>query len=252
LLQSQVNRRSIDSPTISLIFVTAAPAVAQSSPDFLFGRPNGMIGMRTGRLFASANSDLFTDVQEQFTLERKDFNAPAIGIDLDLVVTPRTSIVLGFDFSKSSKNSEYRDFVDNDRAAITQTTSLREVIFSGSVKYALTPRGREVSSRAWIPAAITPYVGAGAGLMRYEFLQYGDFIRFTDFSVLPDTLRSNGWAPSAHTFAGVDVKVLKRLYVSGEARYLWARTELDREVYQGFEPIDLAGFKVTAGIHYLF
>ena len=203
-------------------------------------------------MFASANSDLFADVQSQFTLERKDFNAPAIGIDLDFVVSPRASVLVGFDFSKATKNSEYRDFVDNDRLPITQATSLREMIFSGSVKYALTPRGREVSSRAWIPSAVTPYVGAGAGLMRYQFLQYGDFIDFNDFSVRADTNRSDGWAPTAHLFGGLDVKVLKRLYVSAEGRYLWARTELDTNVYQGFEPIDLAGFKVTGGVHYLF
>ena len=47
---------------------------------------------------------------------------------------------------------------------------------SGSVKFALTPRGREISSRAWIPSAVTPYVGAGGGVLHYQFLQFGDFI----------------------------------------------------------------------------
>ncbi len=236
---------------VGLLLVCATSASAQTSPDFLFGRPRGTVGMRTGWMFASANSDLFTDIQDQFTVERKDFNAPAVGIDMDFAITPRASIVAGFDFSKSSKNSEYRDFVDNDRLPITQTTSLREMNFSGSVKFALTPRGREVSSRAWIPAAVTPYVGAGGGILQYEFLQFGDFISFDDFSVEPDTIRSKGWAPSAHVFAGVDVKAWKRIYVSGEGRYLWSRATLDRS-YIGFDPIDLAGFKLTAGIHYMF
>jgi hypothetical protein len=234
-----------------LCLLSTTAATAQTSPDFLFGRPRGTVGMRTGWTFASANSDLFTDIQEQFTLERKDFNAPAIGVDLDFAVTPRVSIVGGFDFSKASKNSEYREFVDNQRLPITQTTSLREMNFSGSVKVALTPRGREISSRAWIPSAATPYVGAGGGILQYEFLQFGDFIRFDDFSVEPDTIRSEGWAPSAHVFAGVDVKAWKRLYISGEGRYLWSRATLDRS-YIGFDPIDLAGFKLTAGLHYMF
>ena len=59
-------------------------ASAQTSPDFLFGRPRGTVGMRTGWMFASANSDLFTFVQDQLTVERKDFNAPAIGVDRGL------------------------------------------------------------------------------------------------------------------------------------------------------------------------
>jgi hypothetical protein len=158
---------------------------------------------------------------------------------------------VGFDFSKASKNSEYRDFVDDRRLPITQTTSLREMNFTGSLKFSLTPRGREISSRAWIPAAATPYVGAGAGVLRYQFLQHGDFIDVDDFSVFADTFRSEGWAPSAHVFGGVDVKVWKRMYVSGEGRYIWAKATPGRD-FIDFDPIDLAGFKLTAGVHYLF
>ena len=55
----------------------------------------------------------------------------------------------------------------------------------------------------------------------------------------------------AHVFGGVDVKVWKRMYVSGEARYLWANATPGSD-FIDFDPIDLAGFKVTAGVHYLF
>ena len=95
---------------------------------------------------------------------------------------------------------------------------------SGSVKFAITPRGREISSRAWIPAAVTPYVGAGGGMLQYEFLQFGDFIDVdsANSEIFTDTFRSDGWTPSAHVFGGVDVRVYKRLYLSGEGRYLWS------------------------------
>jgi hypothetical protein len=236
---------------VVLAVAAASPATAQPAPDFLFGRPNGMVGVRSGLLFPSAGSDLFTFVQDQLTLERKDFNAPAIGVDVELAMTTRASAVIGFEFSKSSKNSEYRDFVDNQRLPIAQTTSLREMNLSGSVKVALTPRGREISSRAWIPAAVTPSVGAGGGILQYQFLQFGDFVDVEDFSVFPDTFRSSGWTPSAHVFGGVDVKLWRRLYLSGEGRYLWSKAELSRD-FSGFDPIDLAGFKATAGLHYMF
>jgi hypothetical protein len=234
-----------------LILCCAAPASAQSSPDFLFGKPSGTVGIRGGWVFASANSDLFRFVQDQLTVDREDFNAPAIGLDVDFALTPRASVVVGFDFSKASHDSEYRDFVDNRRLPINQTTSLREMNLSGSLKFALTPRGREISSRAWIPAAVTPYVGAGGGVLFSQFLQYGDFIDVEDFSVFADTFRSNGTSPSAHVFGGVDVRVWKRLYVSGEGRYLWSKATLDRD-FSGFDPIDLAGFKLSGGVHYLF
>jgi hypothetical protein len=236
-----------------LLGLCPAPARAQDSPDFLFGKPAGTIGLRTGWVFASANSDLFTFVQDLLTIDRKDFNAPAVGVDVDLVVTPRASVLIGFDYSKASTNSEYRDFVDDRRLPIAQTTSLREMNTSGSVKLALTPRGREISSRAWIPAAVTPYVGAGAGLLHYSFVQYGDFIDVEDpdLSIFTSTLRSGGWAPSAHVFGGVDVKVWKRLYLSGEGRYLWSNAAPDAD-FRSLDSIDLAGFRVTGGFHYMF
>src|SRR5687768_4071573 len=211
------------SPAIALAFalLTVFPALAsgQPSPDFLFGSPRGMIGVRSGWVFASANSDLFTFVQRHLTVDRKDFNAPAIGFDVEVAMAPRISAIAGFDFARTSKNSEYRDFVDNQRLPITQTTRLTETNISGGLKFAVTPRGREVSSRAWIPAAVTPYVGAGAGILKYEFLQFGDFIDVNTVNreIFTDTLRSSGWTPSTHVFGGVDVRVYKRLYLSGEA-----------------------------------
>jgi hypothetical protein len=244
-------------PALTLVFallaLSPARAGAQASPDFLFGSPKGMVGFRSGWVFASANSDLFTFVQRHLTVEREDFNAPAIGVDVEVAVTPRVSVIGGFDFARASKDSEYRDFVDNQRLPITQTTRLTETNLSGSVKVAVTPRGREISSRAFIPAAVTPYVGAGAGMLKYEFLQFGDFIDVdsANSAIFSDTFRSSGWAPSAHLFGGVDVRVYKRLYLSGEGRYLWSSGTPDRD-FIDFDPIDLAGFKATVGVHYMF
>jgi hypothetical protein len=237
----------------SLLIVCPVPSSAQSSPDFLFGSPNGMIGVRGGWMFSSAKSELFDFVQEHLTLDRNDFNAPAIGVDVEATLTPRVSVIGGFDFARASTNSEYRDFVDNQRLPITQTTRLSETNISGSVKFAITPRGREISSRAWIPASVTPYVGAGAGMLRYEFLQFGDFIDVDSFNsaIFTDTFRSSGWNPSAHLFGGVDVRVYKRLYLSGEGRYLWSNATPDRD-FIDFDAIDLAGFRLTAGVHYMF
>ena len=237
----------------ALLALQPARASAQSSPDFLFGSPKGMVGVRSGWVFASAKSDLFTFVQRHLTVDRKDFNAPAIGVDVEVAMAPRLSAIGGFDFARTSKDSEYRDFVDNQRLPITQTTTLSEMNLSGSLKFAITPRGREISSRAFIPAAVTPYVGAGGGMLRYQFLQFGDFIDVdsANSDIFADTFRTAGWTPSAHVFGGVDVRVYKRLYLSGEGRYLWSSATPDRD-FIDFDPIDLAGFKATAGVHYMF
>jgi hypothetical protein len=226
-------------------------AGAQEAPDFLFSQPRVGVGGRVGWLFARAESDVFDFVTEQLTIDRSDFDAPTFGADVDVALTRRASLVFAFDLSSASHRSEYRDFVDNERLPINQTTRLRELNLSAGFKMALTPRGREIGSRAWIPAAVTPYVGAGAGALHYEFEQKGDFVDFVDFSVFPDTFRSNGWAPSAHAFGGVDVRAWKRLYVTAEARYLWSKADLEDD-FLGFEPIDLSGAAISGGIRYMF
>jgi hypothetical protein len=234
--------------TLLLAFPGAASAQA---PDFLFGRPPGGLVLRTGWLKARAGSDLYDFVEKQLTVERRDFDGPSIGVDFDFAIAPRTMAVAGFDFNGMSVVSEYRGLVDNNRLPIKQTTSMKELNLSGGIKFDLTPRGRAISPHAWIPSLVTPYVGAGAGVMKYVFTQNGDFVDFLDQSVFPHTFESKGWAPSAQVFGGVDVKVLRRLYLNGEGRYLWSHASLDAD-FSGFKPIDLAGFRMTAGVRYLF
>ena len=235
---------------VVLLSALAMPARAQS-PDFLFGKPKAAVAVRSGWFFARAGSDLYTFVQDQLTVDRKDFNAPAIIFEVDVPVKNQLSAVAGFEFNGSSTNSEYRHLVDNNRLPITQTTEFRELNLSYGIRFALTPPGREISPHAWIPAAVTPYVGAAGGAMWYKFHQAGDFVDFIDSSVFPKTYDSRGWAPSVHVFGGVDIKVLRRLYVNAEARFLWSRATLD-SAFTGFDPIDLTGTKVTGGIRYLF
>ena len=241
----------------SLFGAGVAGAQPQGDPDFLFERPRGSVGVRGGWLFERAGSEtsdknLFTFVQKQLTVEPDDFDAPTLAFDLGVAVGPQTEAVFGVEFGSATIRSEYRDFVDNDRLPITQATRLRQANLSGSLKLALTPRGQEIGSIAWVPNAITPYVGAGAGALWYEFHQTGDFVDFLDdLSVFSETFRSRGWAPSALVFAGVDVKIARRLFLTGEGRYLWSQAELGPD-FSGFEPIDLTGFKLTAGINYLF
>lgn len=233
------------------LLLTIPGASRAQTPDFLFGQPHGAVGVRTGWLIARAGSDIYTFVQNQLTVNKTDFNAPAIGLDLDFAIAPRMTAVAGFDFNGSSTSSEYRNLVDNQRLPINQTTTLRQQNISGGLKFALTSRGRDISQHAWIPSAVTPFVGASGGLMHYNFAQHGDFVDFLDYSVFTHTFQSSGWAPSTHVFGGVDLKASRRIYFSAEARYLWSHASLGRD-FSGFDPIDLAGFRMTGGVRYMF
>ncbi len=224
---------------------------AAGSPDFLLQRPYGSIGVRSGWIFARAGSDLFDFVEDQLTVDKGDFNAPAMAVDVAFAVTPRIEAVAGFEFSRASMGSEYRAYVDNNGLPINQQTELREINLSGSVRFPLLPRGREVSRFAWVPERIAPYVGGGGGVLWYQFEQSGDFVDFVDLSVFTDVFRSTGWTPSAHVFGGADIQLYKRLYFSIEGRYLWAAGELGAD-FIDFDPIDLAGFRLAGGINVLF
>jgi hypothetical protein len=244
-------------PTLGFLLLASlagsgvARAQPQGDPDFLFGPPGRSVAVRGGWLFERANSDLFDFVREELTLEPNDFDALTLAFDLGVALGSRTEAVFGFEVGGKTVQSEYRDFVDSDGLPITQATRLRRANLSGSLKLALTPRGQEIGRVAWVPSAVIPYVGAGAGALWYEFDQTGDFVDFLDLSVFSDTFRSSGWAPSAHVFGGVDIKIARQLFFTVEGRYLWSQAELDPD-FSSFEPIDLAGFRLTAGINYLF
>ena len=243
-----------------LVFVAALlPAIgsAQSpppprpAPDFLFGRPDASIGLRGSWIIARGGSDWYDFVTRHLTLEDGDFNAPAIGVDVAVALTPRLDIVGAFDFGRSATDSEYRDFVDNLRQPIEQRTVIRELNLSAGVKVALVERGREVGQFAWVPRRIVPYVGAGGGMMWFEMSQSGDFVDFVDRSIFTDRFQSRGWTPSAHVFGGVDVRVLRRLFLTLDARYLWASGDLGSD-WIDFEPIDLTGLRLGAGFSIVF
>jgi hypothetical protein len=241
---------------LGALLVTAAPAAAQPSvrlpsPDFLFGTPQGSAGLRGGWVFARGGSDWYDFVTDTLTLERKNFNRPAVGVDLGVAVARRLEVVFSLDFGRSATDSEYRDFVDNRRLPIQQTTSLQQTNLSGGVKFYLLDRGREVGQVAWIPRSVVPYVGAGAGALFWEMMQTGDFVDFADNHVFLDTFLSKGVAPSGHIFGGVDLKVWKRIYLTLDARYLWAAGDLGRD-WVDFEPIDLTGTRVAAGLNFVF
>jgi hypothetical protein len=232
---------------------TSSPprAAQREAPDFLFGRPVGSFSIRGSRLFARAGSDWYDFVSDQLTLRKKDFNSPAFAADVAIAVTPRLDAVGGVEFSQASRGSEYRHMVDNNRLPIEQTTRLRQANVTAGIRLALTERGRQVSSLVWVPRTVTPYVAAGGGMMHFDLQQSGDFVDFVDLSVFTDVFRSKGWAPTAHAGAGVDVKLTRRIYATVDGRYLWAAGDLGRD-WIDFDKIDLAGFRMSAGVNLLF
>jgi hypothetical protein len=214
---------------------------------FLFRAPAGEVSFRGGFDRATAGSDIFSFTVNELTLNRHDFSALTFATDVDKVLTPRFDVRFSFSVSKSTTPSEFRDFVDNNRQPIQQTTEYMRVPLTASLKAYLANPGRSVGHFAWIPSRYAPYVGAGGGAMWYRFQQAGDFIDFATTKVFTDAFVSEGWTPTLQAFAGTDVSLTPRFAVTAEGRYQWARSRLSTDFSQ-FQPIDLSGFALTAGV----
>jgi hypothetical protein len=224
-------------------------AAAQGSGDgFLFKPPVGTFGVRGGFAHASANSDIFTDATDFLTLDRGDFSGLGFGVDLAFRLSSRFDLAFGASYATAEHGSEFRDWTDQDDLPIEQTTAFRRMPLGATLKAYLTPRGRSIGSFAWIPARVAPYVGVGGGAMWYRFRQEGDFVDFEDLGVFTDRIEDSGWAPMGHAVAGLDYSLGPRFLLTGETRYTYAKAEMDRTQFEGFDKIDLSGFSATIGV----
>jgi len=238
---------------------SAASSTQSSSsappPDFMLGRPRGSVGIRGSLFVASAKSDIYDFITEQLLLEKSDFNTGTFGAEMNFSLTPRLDLTAGLDLNKVNRPTEDRDeeerLPNGTRVPIQSVTQLEQTNFFASVKYSLIPRGRRVSRLAWIPATFVPYIGAGGGYGQYLLRQNGDFADFVDHHIFSDTFRSEGWAPTFHVLGGTDIRVSRRLLLSLEGKYSWSKADLSQD-FIDFEPIDLGGFRVGAGIHFAF
>ena len=228
-----------------------AQSAVQTDPDFLFGQPRGFIGVRAGLFVPTTGGDLYQFATEMLTISKSELKAPAFALDIGWNIKPQIDVVFGFGVSKSTASSEYIDFVDLDNLPIEQETNLTVVPFNSSLKLYLVPRGRKVSRYAFVPNKISPYVGGGGGLIWYRFEQVGDFVDFDNFDIFSSLFLSDGWGLQAHAFAGVDIRIARKVWIGIEGRYLWAGAGVGGD-FEGFDSIDLGGLKLTGIINYIF
>ena len=228
-------------------WATPQVALAQGGPGFLFTRPSVTFSVRAGYDVPRASSEIFNFVVDSLTVKKSDFNSPAIAADLGIHVTERLDLVLGIGYAISEIQSEFRDWVDGDDLPIEQTTRHSKLPFTLSARYHLRDRGRTLGRFAWVPTRFSPYVGAGGGLIRYEFEQVGDFVDFETLDVFTDRFLSDGAAATAHLFGGFQASVGGQFVLMVEGRYSWSKEPMSAD-FIDFDDIDLTGFQANIGV----
>ena len=231
--------------------VTTSQPPRRSDPDFLFGRPGTLVGVSGGWLLASQSGGIFDLTRDLLTVDDGAFNTAAFRFIAGRSIGQRLDLVAEVGVSRAEVGSEYRDFVDTDELPIVQTTKLTQVPVAGTLRFWLTPRGRDVGRFAWVPSRVALYTGAGGGGQYYRFRQFGDFVDFVDLSIFTEALESSGWTGSGHVLAGASISVTRQLFLSLETRYVWANTPLSGD-FVGFDNINLNGLQSTVGIELVF
>ncbi len=221
-------------------------AEALAAQDFLFGRPSITLGARIGYAIPRADSDIFDFTREELTVEKRDFNAVALGADLGIRLSDRIDLALGLGYENSQIDSESREFIGTDDLPILQTTDFRRVPFTVGLKAYLTERGRRISDLAWIPGKFAPFVGGGAGFVWYEFEQDGEFVDYETLDIFYDYFSSSNGSLLGYVTAGFDYSLGLRWILTAEARYSWASADMGQS-FIGFDKIDLNGLRAAFG-----
>ena len=219
--------------------------------DFLFQKPTKYFGFRGGIFSPEADSDLFDMITEELTLKKSDFRTWDFGIEFGLNMHERIDLIFNLDYSKKTKNSEFRDYVDDQELPITQSTKFSQTPLTVGIKYLLIPRGRQVGQYSWLPSRFVPYVSGGVGILWYEFSQNGDFVDYSTLDIFSAALDSKGSTLTTYLGCGTEVNIFKATYINLNLQYYFADDDLDSD-FEGFDPIELGGYRLTAGIQWHF
>ena len=209
------------------------------------------IGGHAGINFPRAGSDLFDMITRELTLEKSDFRASVVGFDFGHIFRSRYAAVFSMEYSRATAASESRSFVEEDGSAITQTTRFTQVPVTATLRFYPAKIGEKVGSYAWVPARFLPYLGGGGGLLYYDFNQWGHFVDSQTLEIFYADLQSSAIAPTVHVVGGIDIGLSSKILANLEARYSWADAKLSSD-FIGFQPIDLAGFRISGGIVFRF
>ncbi len=160
----------------------------------------------------------------------KDFRHVSIGGEYLVGLGDKFEAGLGVGFQTRTVPTVYRDFVNVNGTEIEQDLKLRVVPFSATVRF--LPLGHH--------DAVTPYIGAGAGIFAYRYSESGEFLA-TDSSIFRGKFVGSGTATGPVILVGLRAPVGSWDF-GFELRHQNAKGDLPFDQNFAGEKIDLGGF----------
>ena len=206
------------------------------------------LDLRIGAFFPRAESNLFDDVSDLYgfgvddPVEKRDWVGVYGGAEWRFRLAPSLWMGVHLDGYGRTLHTEYLDFERPSGLPIEQSLKLNVVPLGASIRFVPRDGRRDFS----------PYLGAGIDAVFYQYEEIGDFIDFfdDDLPVLEDHFVDEGAALGFHVLAGLRLPVTDDVAITGEARYLWAKTDMGDD-FRGNE-IDLGGLSATVGVSIRF
>lgn len=199
------------------------------------------INLKIGVFVPRLDSDLWQINMENLTFGKSDLVNVTYGGEYEGYLSRNLSVALEIGGYSRSVYAQYRDYEHADGSPIRQNISLRIVPVEAALKYyPFSHRQR-----------LNPFVGLGGGLYIWTYQQFGEFVLFPELTVREGFAETRRVALGLIGRAGLVYRFQPRLGVSLEGKYQHLQGRLS-EYFQDFEPLDMSGFSVNAGIQYYF
>lgn len=243
---------------LSLSLILLVPSLAFSD----------IFTFKGGYLQLQMKSDLWDIEFDNMDFRGKDYYDTSFGLGYEYFINRQVSFVLSVEWYDQAKTGIYKDFVgeniDGEDYAFDYGEGFEiEHVFSVSIvpiqaSLKLMPQRRA--------GTIIPYIGGGIGLYLWKVRIQGENVNpnewewFYDpdldadvegYTIYPANAEENRISVGFHAFAGIMVPLVRRVTLDIEAKYNYAEGTL-KDSFQGFEPFDLSGFQVTAGLSLWF
>jgi hypothetical protein len=179
---------------------------------------------------------------ENLAFEKQDMQSEYYGLEYEHFFGRHLSFALEGGYYEKEHYSQYRDFVFQDGSPIFQNLALKITFMEMDFK--IYPMGHRTR--------IYPYVGGGAGVYRWKYEQWGDFVDSQTWDVYEDEyVESSAYSVGFNGKAGLVVRFSRFLGVSFETRYLYLKGELS-SFFEGFNKLDMSGFTFSLGLNLFF